>query len=68
MTIGEFIQQNRVKQNLTQQQLADLCDLHLNAIHYIEIGLRSPKFSTVVEICKHLKIKKLDLTIFTEEK
>ena len=53
---------------MTQQQLAELCDLHTTSIGMIEIGRRMPSLSTLELIVKTLDIDYQDLFDFTNTK
>jgi len=53
---GNRIAKLRKKQGLTQEQLADLVDLHRTYIGFIEQGKRNPSIANVRKIAKALKI------------
>ncbi len=54
MDVGQAIKKLRVKQRLTQAQLASLCCMSSNAISALEIGKTFPPRATVERICKAL--------------
>lgn len=61
MTIGEKIKQVRLRENLTQKQLAEKCGMADSAIRKYESGKITPKFGTVKKIADALNIRPLDL-------
>ena len=63
--LGRKIKEIRESRGLTQQQLAELCDLHTTSIGMIEIGRRMPSLSTLELIVKTLDIDYQDLFDFT---
>lgn len=52
MDIGKAIRELRVKQQMTQEQLAERCGMSTNAISMIELGKRIPVKATVEKLCK----------------
>ena len=54
MNIGEKIKRLRVKNSLTQEELADRCDLTKGFISQIERDLTSPSIATLVDILEGL--------------
>lgn len=46
----------RKKRNLTQEQLADLVDLHRTYIGFIEQGKRNPSIANINHIAKVLRV------------
>ena len=54
MNIGEKIKMIRVKNSLTQEELADRCDLTKGFISQIERDLTSPSIATLVDILEGL--------------
>ncbi len=60
----KMIRQLRKHKGLTQQELADLCGLHILTIQKLENGLISPydaKYGTLVKIASALKVSVDDL-------
>src|SRR5690554_3834414 len=54
MNIGEKIKSIRVKKNLTQEELADRCELTKGFISQLERDLTSPSIATLVDILEGL--------------
>ena len=54
--IGRFISENRKKQNLTQEQLAEQLNISKNAVSKWERGLNLPDVSIMQDLCKILGI------------
>lgn len=54
MQIGEKIKQLRVKINLTQEELANRCDLSKGFISQVERDLTSPSIATLMDILESL--------------
>lgn len=64
---GEFgrkIRDYREENNLTREELAELCDLTDKCITKIELGRSDPKLSTVLKLCNTLKLNTGFLTQF----
>jgi transcriptional regulator with XRE-family HTH domain len=55
--LGEIIFQIREKRNLTQEQLALLCDLNRSYLARIEEGKANPSVKVLNKICRVFKIK-----------
>jgi transcriptional regulator with XRE-family HTH domain len=47
---------NREKVGLSQEKLADLCDLHRTEISLLERSKRSPRLETIVILARGLKL------------
>lgn len=54
--IGNFITENRKKQNMTQEELAEKLNVSKNAVSKWERGLNLPDASIMQELCSILKI------------
>lgn len=54
MHIGEKIKQLRIKTNLTQEELANRCELSKGFISQLERDLTSPSIATLVDILESL--------------
>ena len=61
--IGKFIAENRKKQNLTQEQLAEKLNISINAVSKWESGLNLPDVSLMLNLCNLLKITLNELFI-----
>jgi transcriptional regulator with XRE-family HTH domain len=61
MTLGEKIKFNRNKLNLSQEDLANKCNLSRNAIYNYENNKRTPTISTLISIAEILDIPPSDL-------
>ncbi|MDR2649207.1 MAG: XRE family transcriptional regulator [Clostridiales bacterium] len=54
MDIGEKIKQLRIKMNLTQEELANRCELSKGFISQVERNLTSPSIATLMDILEAL--------------
>lgn len=54
--IGKKIQMRRRELKITQEQLAEICDISTSYIGHIERGSRSLTLNTAVKICSALEI------------
>lgn len=54
--LGKLIRDKRVAANLSQDELAWRCSLHLNAIWKIEKAKSEIKLSTLIKIFRELKL------------
>lgn len=54
MNIGEKIKLMRIKKNLTQEELADRCELTKGFISQLERDLTSPSIATLIDILEGL--------------
>lgn len=52
--LGRTIAEQRRKANLTQENLADLCELHSTYISQLERGMKSPTVRVLRDIAKAL--------------
>lgn len=59
--LGEKFLSARQKAKLTQQQVADAADVHVNFYARVERGLENPSFEKMQGIMRVLGIKSLDL-------
>ena len=55
--LGKGLKEFRVKNGLTQEKLAELCDLSTSYISYIETGKRKLSFKTIEILSWHLKFE-----------
>lgn len=51
----------RTQLDLSQEKLAELCNLHRNYIGYIERGEKRPSLETLIKIAKAMNMKLEDL-------
>jgi transcriptional regulator with XRE-family HTH domain len=51
---AENLREHRMRAGLTQEQLADACDLHLTAVSKLERCKRTPRLDTVVALSRAL--------------
>ena len=60
---GNLIRDGREKKGLSQEQLAERCNVTDKCISNIELGKSDPKLSTAIKICHVLEI---DIAILKE--
>ena len=53
---GKVLRKLREKQNLSQEKLAEYCDLDRTYISLLERGLRQPTITTIFKIAEALKM------------
>lgn len=58
--IGRTVKGLRIKQDLTQEDLAHECHVDRSYISMIEVGRNEPSVTKIFELCKGLKIKPSD--------
>jgi transcriptional regulator with XRE-family HTH domain len=58
---AENLRRHRKRQKLSQQALADLCDLHRSEISLLECKKRSPKLETLVVLTRALGVRSCQL-------
>ena len=61
---GKNVRNYRLDKKLSQEELADLCDLHRTYISDVERGKRSISLNNIEKIALELKINIQDLFIF----
>lgn len=64
---GKRLKQIRNNKNLTQQELAELCDMHPTTIGMYEVGKRTPSFKTIKFLAKKLEVDELSFFDFSDE-
>ena len=64
---GKRLKKIREAKGLTQQELAELCDLQTNSITLIEIGERAASFSTIELLAEKLGVSYAELFSFDSE-
>ncbi|PRX69787.1 helix-turn-helix protein [Cohnella sp. SGD-V74] len=58
--IGKTLKAIRLKQGLSQEDLAHECDVDRSYISMIEVGRNEPSVTKIFELCSGLKIKPSD--------
>lgn len=58
---GRRIRELRLKRKLSQEKLAELCDIHVTYLGGIERGTRNVALVNIVKIARGLKVKPGDL-------
>ncbi|MCD1655978.1 helix-turn-helix domain-containing protein [Treponema zuelzerae] len=61
LLFGKIVRQLRNQKGLSQEQLADLCELDRTYISLIERGLRQPTLKTIFRIANSLQITPSEL-------
>lgn len=64
---GKKLKEIRESKGLTQQKLAELCDMQTNSIGMIEIGKRAASFSTLELLAEKLDVNISDLFDFSAD-
>ncbi|MBW4890959.1 helix-turn-helix domain-containing protein [Mucilaginibacter sp. HMF5004] len=65
--LGKYIAQQRASRRLTQQELADTCNLNIRSIQRIEAGEVIPRMYTLNLLIKSLKMDMNNITITSNE-
>lgn len=58
--IGKTVKALRIKQGMSQEDLAQECDVDRSYISMIEVGRNEPSVTKIFDLCKGLKIKPSD--------
>lgn len=58
---GKVLRELRGKNNLSQEKLAEYCDLDRTYISLLERGLRQPTITTIFKIAEALKISPTEI-------
>ncbi|HBS45418.1 MULTISPECIES: helix-turn-helix domain-containing protein [Paenibacillus] len=58
--IGKTVKAIRIKQGLSQEDLAHECNVDRSYISMIEVGRNEPSVTKIFDLCKGLKIKPSD--------
>ena len=61
--LGANVRALRIEQNLTQEQLAEKCDLHRTYVGAIEQGARNVSLKNIVRIASTLGVEPADLLL-----
>ncbi|MCE4564357.1 helix-turn-helix transcriptional regulator [Maribellus sp. CM-23] len=67
-TFGKVIRELREEKKLSQEKLAELCDLDRTYISLLERGLRQPTITTIFKLGKALGISPSKLVEQVEDK
>lgn len=62
--LGQAIKGLRQMKKMTQEQLIELADLSRSQLYYIEAGIRTPHFLTMLSICAALEVSLLEFFEF----
>lgn len=62
--LGENVRSLRIERQITQEQLAEICDLHRTYIGAIERGDRNVSLNNIVKIAHALNVAPSDLLKF----
>ena len=65
--LGANVRALRIERNLTQEQLADLCDLHRTYVGAIERGNRNVSLKNIVIIAQALNVEPSELLLYKKE-
>ena len=65
MEIGTAIKSLRKQKRIGQKELADLCDISVNALSQIEINASFPQKNTIRKICDAFNIPMAYLLLFS---
>lgn len=65
--LGANVRTLRIRRKLTQEQLADLCDLHRTYIGAIERGDRNVSLKNIVIIAQTLGVEPAELLSYNNE-
>jgi transcriptional regulator with XRE-family HTH domain len=57
--LGSNLRRRRREAGLSQERLAELCDLHRTEIGLLERGERSPRLDTLVTLARGLELSSL---------
>lgn len=65
--LGANVRALRLKQKLTQEQLADRCDLHRTYVGAIERGDRNVSLKNIVILAQALNVEPFELLLYKKE-
>lgn len=63
---GKRLRQLRRQRNMTQEQLANVAEVSVEFISYIERGINAPSFETIEKLAKALDVEPAELFIFLQ--
>lgn len=64
---GKNVKIERIKQDLTQEKLAEIMDVSQNYIANIECGKANMSLAKILELANHLKINIEKLLVFNDD-
>jgi len=64
---GNMIHEKRISLGLTEEKLAELCDISDREIRNIEAGVTVPRFDTVLKLARALEMDIGDFNILISE-
>lgn len=65
---GKRISKLRKYQNISQEKLAEMCNINVNSLSYIETGKSFPSYETLEKLTKALNVSSKELFNFDEIK
>lgn len=65
---GTILRETRTKKGISQEKLAEYCDLDRTFISLIERGQRQPTLTTIFRLAKALEISPSELVRLTEKR
>lgn len=65
--LGANVRALRIERKLTQEQLADFCDLHRTYVGAIERGDRNVSLKNIVIIAQALNVEPSELLLYKKE-
>lgn len=68
LAFGELVRELRKEKGLSQEKLAELSDLHVNYISFLERGKRQPTLSSLIKIAEAFNFSLSSLLKMVEEK
>ncbi len=61
---GKRVAQLRKYQNISQEKLAEMCNINVNSLSYIETGKSFPSYETLEKLTKALNVSSKELFNF----
>ena len=66
--VAQLLKEERVKQNLSHEKIADIAAVHRTAVGHIENGTRKPSLFVFIKLARALNMKPSELLRRAEEK
>jgi transcriptional regulator with XRE-family HTH domain len=63
---GRIIKERRIRQGISQEDLAGICEVDRSYISQLERGLNEPSISKMFDLCEGLKMKPSDFIKLVE--